>query len=76
MHSENARDGPTDNYNEITRDKISEESCVFEEVQVKYLLSMKFYYKSKIVGVECRIKTDRGNKHVQIGCCDANVSYG
>jgi len=29
-------------------------------VKVKYLLSIKFFFKSKIVGLECRIKTDKG----------------
>ena len=31
-------------------------------VKVKYLLSIKFYFKSKIVGLECRIKTDKGTQ--------------
>jgi len=61
--------------NDATRDKVLETSLKVEEVQVKYLFSMKFYYKSKIVGVECRVKTDKGNKHVQIGNCNSNVHY-
>ena len=36
---------------------------------------MKFYYKSKIVGVECRVKTDKGNKHIQIGNCSSNLEH-
>jgi hypothetical protein len=39
------------------------------EIKIKYLLSMKFFFKSKVVGVECRLKNDRGNEHVQIGNC-------
>lgn len=45
------------------------------EINVKYLLSMKFFLKNKIVGVECRIKTDRGNKHVTIGNCKSNIEH-
>lgn len=42
---------------------------------MKHLFSMKFFYKSKIVGVECRIKTDKGNKHIHIGNCDPHVKF-
>lgn len=49
------------------------EGVVESEIRMKYLLSMKFYFKSKIVGIECRIKSDRGNEHVQIGNCSTNV---
>lgn len=42
---------------------------------MKYLLSMKFFLKNKIVGVECRIKTDKGNKHVTIGNCKSNIEH-
>jgi hypothetical protein len=31
-------------------------------VKVKYLLSMKFFFKSKIVGIECRLKSDKGTE--------------
>ena len=40
---------------------------------VKYLFSIKFYFKSKIVGVEFRTKTEKGNKHIQIGNCTPSV---
>lgn len=58
----------------MTRDKISEENDKFEEVDARYLLSMKFFFKSKIVGVECRVKTEKGNKHLQIGNCAPHVN--
>ena len=45
------------------------------EINVKYLLSMKFFLRNKIVGVECRIKTDKGNKHVTIGNCKSNIEH-
>jgi hypothetical protein len=32
-------------------------------------MSIKFYFKSNLVGVECRVKTDKGNNHIYIGCC-------
>ena len=31
-------------------------------VKVKYLLSIKFFFKSKIVGLECRIKSEKGTE--------------
>ena len=43
------------------------------EIFVRYLFNIKFYYKAKIVGVEYRAKTEKGNKHVQIGNCSPNV---
>lgn len=57
----------------MTRDKISEESYNVEEIYTKHLFSMKFFYKAKIVGVECRIKTEKGTKTVQLGICDPHV---
>lgn len=42
-------------------------------VKVKYLLSIKFFFKSKIVGLECRIKTDKGTELERIGNCDMSV---
>lgn len=36
---------------------------------------MKFFLKNKIVGVQCRIKTDKGNKHVAIGNCKTNIEH-
>ena len=78
-----SRDGQVHSYltqqrgdpdDEITRDKDPEEQQEnVIEVFVKYLFNIKFYYKSKIVGVEFRAKTEKGNKHVQLGNCSPNV---
>lgn len=43
------------------------------EIRMKYLLSMKFFFKSKIVGIECRTKSEKGTEHIQIGNCSSNV---
>ena len=51
------------------KDKIEET----ESIYIKYLMSMKFFFKSSLVGVECRIKTEKGNKHIQIGNCEPHV---
>jgi hypothetical protein len=43
------------------------------EIIVKQMLSIKFYFKSKIVGVECRLKSDKGAERIRVGNCSSNV---
>ena len=60
---------------EEVQEKNGNENEKITEIYSKYLFSMKFYYRSKIVGVECRIKTDKGTKHVNIGICEPHIEH-
>ncbi len=64
LHAHELESSRTELENE-RKEKIEETDSIY----IKYLMSMKFYFKSSLVGVECRIKTEKGNKHIQVGIC-------
>ena len=73
VHSQDAQVG--NHEEELIQHRLCEDNEETTDIYIKYLFSMKFFFRSKIVGVECRIKTDKGTKNVQIGHCDPNVKY-